>query len=58
MITVVFCFDGIECHFQQYFSDNIIYIMAVSFISHNGGGNRNTRRKSLTCRKSLTNFIT
>jgi hypothetical protein len=29
--------------------------MAVSFI---GGGNRNTRRKPLTCRKSLTNFIT
>jgi len=35
-------------HFQQYFS----YIMAVSFIA---GGNR---RKPLTCRKSLTNFIT
>jgi len=32
---------------QQYFS----YIMAVSFI---GGGNRMTRRKPLTCRKSLT----
>jgi len=27
----------------------------VSFI---GGGNRNTRRKLPTCRKSLTNFIT
>jgi len=23
-----------------------------------GGGNRSTRRKSLPCRKSLTNFIT
>jgi len=34
--------------FQQYFS----YIVAVSFI---GGGNR---RKLLTYRKSLTNFIT
>jgi hypothetical protein len=33
-------------HFQQYFS----YIVAVSFI---GGG---TRRKPLTCRKSLTNL--
>ena len=32
-------------HFQQY----------VSFI---GGGNRSTCRKPLTCRKSLTNFIT
>jgi len=31
------------------------YIIGVSFI---GGGNRNTRRKSLTCHKSLTNFIT
>jgi hypothetical protein len=38
-------------HFQQYFS----YIMAVSF---NGGGDRNTRRKLPTCRKSLTHFIT
>ena len=33
---------------QQYFS----YFVAVSFI---GGGNR---RKPVTCRKSLTNFIT
>ena len=31
------------------------YIMAVSII---GGGNRSIRRKTLTCRKSLTNFIT
>ena len=29
--------------------------MAVSFT---GGGNQNTQRKPLTCRKSLTNFIT
>jgi len=29
--------------------------VAVSFI---GGGNRNTRRKPPTCRKSPTNFIT
>ena len=41
----------VQRHFQQYFS----YIVAVSFI---GGGNRRTQRKSLTCRKSLTNFIT
>jgi len=41
---------GVKRHFQQYFS----YIVAVSFI---GGGNRSTRRKSPTCRKSLTNFI-
>ena len=31
------------------------YIVAVSFI---GGGNRRTRKKPPTCRKSLTNFIT
>ena len=31
------------------------YIMAVSFID---GGNRSTRGKPPTCRKSLTNFIT
>jgi len=32
-----------------------LYIVEVSFV---GGGNRNTRRKPPTCRKSLTNFIT
>ena len=37
-------------HFQQYFS----YIVAVSFI---GGGNRSTRRKPLTCRKSFDLFM-
>ena len=42
---------GVECHFQQYLS----YIVAVSFI---GGGKWSTWRKPLTCRKSLTNFIT
>ena len=31
------------------------FIVAVSFT---GGGNRRTQRKPLTCRKSLTNFIT
>jgi len=31
------------------------WALAVSFI---GGGNRSTRRKPLTCRKLLTNFIT
>jgi len=29
--------------------------VAVSFI---GGGNRSTEKKTPTCRKSLTNFIT
>jgi hypothetical protein len=42
---------GVWRHFQQYFS----YIVAVSFI---GEGNRSTRRKPPTCRKSLTKFIT
>ena len=42
---------SVQRHFQQYFS----YIVVVNFI---GGGNRNTRRKPPTCRKSLTNFIT
>ena len=36
--------------FQQYFS----YIVAVSLID---GGNRSTRRKPQTCRKSLTNIV-
>ena len=38
-------------HFQQYFS----YIVAVSFI---GRGNQITWKKTHTCRKSLTNFMT
>ena len=42
---------GVYCDFQQYFS----YIVQVSFID---GGNQNTLRKSLTCRKSLANLIT
>jgi hypothetical protein len=43
--------DAVLRHFQQYFR----YIVAVSFFL---GGNRSTRRKPPTCRKSLTNFIT
>jgi hypothetical protein len=31
------------------------YIVAISFIC---GGNQSTRRKSSTCHKSMTNFIT
>jgi len=44
---------GLWClrHSQQYFS----CIEVISFI---GGGNRNTRRKTSTCRKSLTNILT
>jgi len=37
------------------FNATFSYIVAVSII---GGGNRSTQRKPLTCRKSLTNFIT
>jgi hypothetical protein len=33
MTRISFMFDGVQCHFQQYFS----YIMAFSFI---GGGNQ------------------
>jgi hypothetical protein len=42
---------GVSRHSQQYFS----YIVVVSFIV---GGDRSTRRKPPTCRKSLTNLIT
>ena len=42
---------GVKRHLQQHFS----YIVAVSYI---GGGNRSTRSKQPTYRKSLTNFIT
>jgi len=42
---------GVSCHFKQYFC----YIVPISFI---GGGNRCTRGKLHTCRKSLTYFIT
>jgi hypothetical protein len=42
---------GFTTHYQQYFS----YIVAGSFID---GGNCSTRRKPLTCRMSLRNFIT
>jgi hypothetical protein len=35
--------------------NNIYHIVVVSFI---GGGNRSTRRKPATSRKSLTNIIT
>jgi len=34
---------------------SVVSIVAVIFI---GGGNRNTRRKLQTCRKSMANFIT
>jgi len=50
-ILIAMCLLNIQGHFQQYFN----YIVAISFI---GGGNRSTRRKPKTYRKSLTNFIT
>ena len=40
--------------FHATFNNISVYIEDVSFI---GGGNRSTRRKPMTCRKSLTNFI-
>ena len=46
------CLIGIWCfHFHQYLN----YIVVVSGL---GRRNRSTRRKPLTCHKSLTNFIT
>jgi hypothetical protein len=39
---------GIEC--IDGYSSKIFHL-------YHGGGNRSTRKKSLTCRKSLTNFI-
>ena len=48
-IVLFFVWWCLKLYFQQYFS----YIVAVSFI---GGGNRRTRRKPLTCCKSLINF--
>jgi len=47
----LYLFDSVNAIFNN-ISDN--YIVAVSFI---GGGNRRTRKKPPTCRKSLTNFI-
>jgi hypothetical protein len=41
--------------FNATFNNNSVISVAVSFI---GGGNLSTWRKPLTCRKSLTNFIT
>jgi len=41
--------------FNATFNNISIYIVAVSFI---GRENWSTRRKPLTCCKSLTNFIT
>ena len=54
--TIVrFClFDGVKRHFQPYF----IYIVAVSFIGGEKSKLAGPRKKPLTCRKSLTNFIT
>jgi hypothetical protein len=40
---------------QTWYQTGKLLITAVSLIA---GGNRSTRRKPPTCRKSLTNFIT
>ena len=47
-MKVWFVVYGVLRHFQQY----------LSYISFIGGGNRSTRMKPPTCRKSMTNFIT
>jgi hypothetical protein len=46
---LMFVFGLVYRHFQQYFG----FFSAVSFID---GGNRSTRRKPPTYRKSLTNL--
>jgi len=51
IVTFLWLLYGVQRHFQQYSS----YIVAVNII---GGGNRSTRGKPMTCRMSLTNFIT
>jgi hypothetical protein len=51
LFVCLMMFISTNFYFQQYFS----YIVAISFI---GGGNRMTRTKPPTCRKSLTNLIT
>ena len=51
------CYNFIQMRGLQVkvFKATFNYIVAVSFI---GGGSQSTRKKPLTCRKSLTNFIT
>jgi len=40
------------------FNTTVNNILVISWVSFIGGGNQSTRRKALTCCKSLTNFIT
>ena len=42
---------GVKHYFEHYFCN----IVSINFID---GGNRSTRKKTLTYRKSVTNFIT
>jgi hypothetical protein len=51
---VMMCTGGITCVWPLTVVPES-YIMTISFI---GGENQSARRKSPTCRKSLTNFIT
>jgi hypothetical protein len=50
MVYLIFWSD------QEYATFNSISV--ISWVSFIGGGNRRTRRKPLTCRKSLTNLST
>jgi hypothetical protein len=56
MKTSVYQSDGVRVIVMVFNAtfNNISVIVVVSFIV--GGGNQRTRRKSPTCRKSLTNF--
>jgi hypothetical protein len=53
MIIILYYGLGLSC-LTRFLTLFQLY-RGVSFI---GGGNRSTRRKPPTCRKSLTNFIT
>jgi hypothetical protein len=54
-ITSNYSFISRQQDLTPLFNNIKVTVYIVSFI---GGGNRNTRRKLPTCRKSLTNFIT
>ena len=62
---MVFCIKSAEQYFSYrvrfrviVFNTTFNSISAILKISFIGGGNQSTRRKPLTCRKSLANFIT
>ena len=49
--------NGFVLVFNGTFTKYIFCISVISWASFIGGGNRSTRRKPLTCRKSMTNIM-